>query len=330
MNRIRKETFKKWVIGTLAVVVFFILVYAPSKRDTVTNPNNEASSTVPVPASLPTVGLFDHLKLQAKAAYVLDITTNQVIFAKNENTPLPLASITKLMTAFVGSKFLDDKATVTISTSSAAIEGESGLQPNELWTFKDLRNFTLMVSSNDGANAIALAVATTIATHSSSTDPTISGLSSSTLEALFANEMNTAAASLNLPTLHFQNSTGLDVDTTTPGAIGSAKDVSEFLRYLVQTHPDIVEITKNNRFKFTSLSGINHTAVNTDEDITRISGIIASKTGYTLLAGGNLVIAYNPGLIHPIIITVLGSTAAGRFSDTLALASSTRAYLKSQ
>ena len=42
---------------------------------------------------------------------------------------------------------------------------------------------------------------------------------------------------------------------------------------------------------------------------------IASKTGFTDLAGGNLVIAFDAGLSHPIIISVLGSTQEGRFRD---------------
>ena len=47
--------------------------------------------------------------------------------------------------------------------------------------------------------------------------------------------------------------------------------------------------------------------------------MIASKTGFTNLAGGNLAIVFDAGFMHPIAIVVLGSTIDGRFSDILKL-----------
>ena len=43
--------------------------------------------------------------------------------------------------------------------------------------------------------------------------------------------------------------------------------------------------------------------------------MIGSKTGYTALAGGNLVVVVDIGVDHPVVIAVLGSTYDGRFSD---------------
>jgi D-alanyl-D-alanine carboxypeptidase len=57
---------------------------------------------------------------------------------------------------------------------------------------------------------------------------------------------------------------------------------------------------------------------------------LASKTGYTDLAGGCLVVAFNAGINHPIIIVVLGSSPDGRFSDVLNLASTTLAYISQE
>ena len=64
-------------------------------------------------------------------------------------------------------------------------------------------------------------------------------------------------------------------------------------------------------------------AVNTNERIADIPGLIGSKTGFTRLAGGNLVIAYDAGLNRPIVIAVLGSTRKGRFSDVTTLINAT-------
>ena len=46
-----------------------------------------------------------------------------------------------------------------------------------------------------------------------------------------------------------------------------------------------------------------------------VPGLLASKTGYTDLANGNLVIAFNVGPMHPVIVAVLGSSQEGRFTD---------------
>ena len=60
-------------------------------------------------------------------------------------------------------------------------------------------------------------------------------------------------------------------------------------------------------------------AQNTNYFVDQVPNIIASKTGFTDLAGGNLVIAYDAGLNRPIIISVLGSSEEGRFKDALKL-----------
>jgi D-alanyl-D-alanine carboxypeptidase len=49
--------------------------------------------------------------------------------------------------------------------------------------------------------------------------------------------------------------------------------------------------------------------------------LIASKTGYTDLAGGNLAVAFDAGVNRPIVIAVLGSSREERFSDVEKLAS---------
>ena len=70
-----------------------------------------------------------------------------------------------------------------------------------------------------------------------------------------------------------------------------------------------------------------HVAVNTDLDIGKIPGLLASKTGFTALAGGNLVVAFDASIGRPIIVVVLGSTEDGRFTDVAQLTSSSLAYI---
>ena len=67
--------------------------------------------------------------------------------------------------------------------------------------------------------------------------------------------------------------------------------------------------------KLKSESGFYHTIKNTDYILDNIPDILFSKTGFTPLAGGNLVIIYKNEYGHEMAITVLGSTMDGRFTD---------------
>ena len=80
----------------------------------------------------------------------------------------------------------------------------------------------------------------------------------------------------------------------------------------------------------TSEDSYTHDARNTNQDTLSIPWILASKTGYTDLAGGNLVIAFDAGMMQPYIIAVLGSSKDGRFSDVNKLYKATIDYLDRQ
>ena len=76
-----------------------------------------------------------------------------------------------------------------------------------------------------------------------------------------------------------------------------------------------MDLTRYSSFIFAALSNIRHSVRNTNDSVNNIPGLIASKTGYTELAGGNLVFAFDAGINHPIIVSILGSTQEGRFVD---------------
>ena len=250
---------------------------------------------------------FKDISLQAKAVYVYDIQTKKVLFEKNAEVPLPLASLTKIMTAIVGAEHLNPNTNVTIDSKALQEEGDSGLKEGEKWTVENLLSYMLIVSSNDGAQSIAEVF------------DAIKGSSTPT----FVDVMNQKAQSLGLSTMHFSNPTGLDnTEETIAGATGSAKDVATLLTYGVAHHPDIFGYTKYAEKKISSES-ISHTAKNTDTVVNDIPNMIASKTGYTDLAGGNLAVVFDRGLNDPVVIVVLGSTYDDRFNDVLSLASST-------
>jgi len=98
---------------------------------------------------------FDTVVLTAHSVFVYDVHKNKVLFAKNEHDIVPLASVTKLMTALVANKFIPDYNRIVISPEALTEEGDSGLYVNETWRLRDLIGYTLLVSSNDGAHAVA-------------------------------------------------------------------------------------------------------------------------------------------------------------------------------
>ncbi len=127
--------------------------------------------------------------------------------------------------------------------------------------------------------------------------------------------MNIRAAELGLPHLHFLNPTGLDISVTEAGAVGTAREISFLMEYIVSNYPEILAPTTIESARVYNADGAYHDAENTNPIISKIPNLLGSKTGYTDLAGGNLTIAFDAGYNRPIIVTVLGATYDGRFTD---------------
>ncbi|MCD5381557.1 MAG: serine hydrolase [Candidatus Pacebacteria bacterium] len=248
---------------------------------------------------------IDEPPLRATAAYVWDVRTQRALYSKNAFEELPLASITKLMTALLAHELMESSQPTTISLNAIRQEGSSGLLAGEELTADELRELALISSSNDAAFALAASVGVLLGDN----DPT----------AQFIRGMNIRADMLGLETLEFWNTTGLDLSLTKPGSIGSARDVSFLMEYIITEYPEILEPTMKASTRVYNSSGDYHDANNTNPIVLDIPNLLGSKTGFTDLAGGNLTIAFDAGLNRPIIITVLGSTRDERFTDVLTL-----------
>jgi D-alanyl-D-alanine carboxypeptidase len=262
---------------------------------------------------------FDSIDIKAQAAHVYDIKTGRTLFSQNEETQLPLASITKLATAYVAGQYLAPDETITIEPVNLLEDGDSGLLAFDEWHVKDLIDFMLIVSSNDGADALARAAGSAKLVRSSSdiTDPNDA----------FIEDMNKAAETLGLSQTYFLNETGLDPTSVKSGGYGSARDVSILMTYLVEHELELVDASTILSKQFTNPSGFVYNATNTNDAIPLLPGLLASKTGFTDLAGGNLVIAFDAGIDRPIVVTVLGSTPEDRYGDVVTLAQAALRYI---
>lgn len=292
-------------LALLLLALFLLLIgmkpFVKITKIEATGATNEKSAPPAIPEEKDS---FSPLLLEAKAAYVYDLKNNRPLYTKNEEAQLPLASLTKVMTALLARELVPKETTVTIDKGALKQEGNSGLLENEKWRLSDISDLMLVASSNDGAHAIASVLSAFL---NPETKP------SATTD--FISAMNTSAKTLGLSQTFFLNESGLDTTKSLSGAYGSAKDTALLVAYALKKYPDLFEATRYQKLSFESLSDFKHTEKNTNERISALPEILASKTGFTDLAGGNLVIAFEAGPMRPIIVSVLGSSIDGRFDD---------------
>jgi serine-type D-Ala-D-Ala carboxypeptidase (penicillin-binding protein 5/6) len=264
-----------------------------------------------------TLNPLESVDVEARAAIVWDVRDQKVLFDKNADQVLPLASVTKLMTALVAYELLDDSSKINISVDAIRTDGDSGLKDGEVFSLRNITDMVLMASSNDGATALALAAG-----------DAVGGVTDT--EAIFLEAMNLRARELGLTQTVFKNVTGLDISPTEAGAYSTAQDVSKLLEYIITTYPEVTSLTTESSTRVFNNDGEYHDVENTNKIVNRIEGLIASKTGYTELAGGNLAVAFESGLNRPIVVVVLGSSFDGRFTDVLTLSEQAQAYVRNQ
>ncbi len=236
----------------------------------------------------------------------MDIKTGKVLYSHNSDAQLPLASLTKVPLAIAVSEVLSPDAAIKIPRYTSAQNGTTEhLSTGDIWSIKDILDFTLIGSSNDGADILA-----------ETADPLIStahAAAPNTHATLW--RMNDLARELGLKNTYFLNTNGLDESTTQAGAYGSARDVATLFAYASTQWPAVFAGTTKDGLLLTSVRGDTTSAFNTNHALGSISGLIMGKTGTTDLAGGNLAIVFDVGLAHPVVAVVLGSTADGRFDD---------------
>ena len=306
----------------LMLLTFVFGVTYVSSNDTVTkketSPDVRVANVVPVPRSTQSLAqVFQDVEIEAGSAFVWDVKTQRILFNKNADEERPLASITKLMTTLISYELLDPEEQIAISNDSLRAEGDSGFRDGEQFSMQSLSDLTLISSSNDGATALGRQGGSIIDSQADA-------------EAIFVEAMNVRAKELGLTKTRFKNSTGLDISETEAGAYGSARDVALLMEYIITHARDAIALTTTQKTSINNSNGEYHTAKNTNTVVSELEGLMASKTGYTALSGGNLVVAVNMGLDRPVIVAVLGSTQEGRFTDIKTLTDRARLYIQNQ
>jgi len=216
----------------------------------------------------------------------------KILYQKNPNEELPIASLTKLMTTLVVLDELSPKETLIVSQKAVDTAGDmGGLVAKEKLTAKDALYIMLIDSSNDAAVALAEAV--------------------EQKGENFVDLMNQKAAKLQLNNSHFSDPSGLD-----PNNISSAYDLAVLMNNCLMS-PSIQKILETEKTDINSLDGkIVHHLINTNK-LLNGDGIVAGKTGYTEEAGECLITVVKlPEGNKYFISVVLGAEIGMRFIET--------------
>lgn len=203
----------------------------------------------------------------AKSAYLIEADSNTVIYAKNEDSKLPMASMTKVMTlALIYDAIKENKISlntkITCSEHAKSMGGSQVyLEVGEVHELSEMLKCIAIASANDCAVAVSEAIYGS--------------------EANFVNHMNEKAKELGMINTHYVDVTGLSDDNH----YTSAKDMAVISRYLVNNHPEILALTNLKEAYFRENTDNPFWLVNTNKLIGKIEGVDGLKTGWTNKAG---------------------------------------------
>ena len=219
--------------------------------------------------------------LSANAALLMEARSGEIVFAKNPDTPLPMASTTKIMTALVALEQIPLETVVTIPAEAVGIEGSSVyLTEGERLTVEELLYALLLASANDAAVALAVTVG-----------GSVEG---------FAEMMNRKAVELGLTSTHFVNPHGLDAE----GHHTTARELAIIARAALE-NPHFLEICSTRR-KAIPQDGVEkgRWLLNHNKLLSSYPGCIGVKTGYTKKTGRCLVSAARRDGVTLIAVTL--------------------------
>ncbi len=216
----------------------------------------KAESLSSTPSRVPSVS--------ARAAILLEPTTGRILFEKQADTRLSMASTTKIMTALVALECSSLDEEVTVPKEAVGTEGSSAyLREGDVYRMEELLYALLLQSANDAA--------VTIACH-------ISGSVED-----FASLMNERASSLGLTDTSFSNPHGLDCE----GHYTTARELAKIAATALE-NDTFKQITSTYKKRFVS-GERSRTYINHNRLLYMLDGAIGVKTGFTSKSGRCLV-----------------------------------------
>lgn len=233
-----------------------------------------------------------------RAAVLIDLSSGTVLYEKEPDTPMPIASITKVMTLLLtfeaieaGKVSLQD--TVPVSDHAYNMGGSQiWLEPGETFTLDEMIKAICVSSANDAAVAVAEFIGGS--------------------EPAFAELMNQKAAELGMVNTTFKNACGLDE----AGHLSTARDVAIMSREMLLKHPRITDYTT---IWMDTLRGGQTQLLNTNKLLKRYQGITGLKTGTTSGAGVCISASASRDGLDLLAVVLGAASSAERFDAATAL-----------
>ncbi len=220
-----------------------------------------------------------NLEIKAKAALAVEFNPQgekEILYQMNEKEKLPIASLTKLITALISSDIYPVEQKLQITKEAVDQPGERGwLRPGEMISVNDLLNMALIESSNDAAYALSEGKL-------------------SINECLFEQErfvelMNLKIAGIELKDTELFNPTGLDNGNF--NNYSTADDLVKLAYHINKEYPAILEISNRTEHQaLDSLDNPHHLVKNINQLVGKIPNVVGGKTGYTEKAGGCIIL----------------------------------------
>ena len=229
-------------------------------------------------------------KVNVKAACVIDSESGRVLFGKNEDTKLPMASLTKVMTSIMLVENCDMDELIEVPGDATWIGGsEVGLKKGDKVTARALLYGMLLPSGNDCAYTVAIHLGGTIEN--------------------FARMMNNKAKDIGLENTHFANPHGLDNDEH----YTTAKEMALITKYAIQ-NKNISEAmnTRSTTINFGSFSKLLN---NTNALLKTYEYADGGKTGFTNNANRCLVATATKNDLRLIAVVLGAETTQIRFNS---------------
>ena len=214
-------------------------------------------------------------EVEARAAILMDADSGLVLFEKNADEPMLIASTTKIMTALLALERCDSDQTVVIDPAWTGVEGSTMyLEAGQEMTVRELLYGLMLASGNDAAVALAC-------------------IAAGSVEA-FVSLMNERAAALGCENTHFENPNGLDGEAH----YSSARDMATITRDAIRNE-GFCEIAST-----TTKAVGGHVFTNHNRLLTECEGVFGVKTGYTEAAGRTLVTCCERNELRLICVTL--------------------------
>ena len=289
-----KNFLSKILINLILFIFINYLFFSSYADDYIENEQTIDVSTEILETNSNNSSIIEASSINSRACIVFDRNSKMILYGKNEQKQVKMASTTKIMTATIVIENCNLSDTVEVSKKAASTGGSKlGLKSGDKITIKDLLYGLMLVSGNDAAVALAEHVG-----------GDIQG---------FADLMNNKANELGLTNTHYESPHGLDSD----GHYTTAYELAKLADYALknETFSKIVG-TKNYTV---TINGYPKNLSNTNELLGNLNGVYGVKTGFTNGANRCLVTSCKRGDMDIICVVLGADTKNFRTKDSIRL-----------